>query len=185
MQIKIFTIFSLILIGLAIFSAVPAEATVFDDSGCANINGTCQDNCASTCSGPGYQCRTGLCTGPAARKCCAPASVPNAPSGGSRTTGGTSGDGGDTIELPNPLGVRSFTELIYRIIDFLSFTIGPAAVTLMILIGAFQILMAGGNPEKVTTGRKTITYAVIGFALLLLADGIIYVIANLVGANLP
>ncbi len=94
-----------------------------------------------------------------------------------RTTGGSGGGG--TISLPNPIGVESFTELIYRIIDFLAFTIGPAAVTLMILIGAFQILMAGGNPEKVTMGRKTITYAVIGFAILLLADGIIYIIVNI------
>ena len=40
---------------------------------------------------------------------------------------------------------------------------------LILLVGAFHILTAGGNPDKVALGRKFITFAVVGIALAVLS----------------
>lgn len=42
---------------------------------------------------------------------------------------------------------------------------------IMVIWGGFQIMTAAGNPEKFTAGRKTLTYAAIGFVIVLLAAG--------------
>lgn len=83
----------------------------------------------------------------------------------------------------NPLKTTSITDLINRVINYLIIYIGPPILTLMILYGAFQILTAGGDPEKFKTGRKTILYAVIGYAILLVAGGVGFLIKELLGAK--
>ncbi len=110
---------------------------------------------------------------------------------GGQAPGGTSGSGGQaprqsavsgggnqTIQIPNPLGnVKTFGELINRLVNWL-LIIGAPILTLMIIIGAFQIMTGAGEPEKITKGRHTITYAIIGYALLLISTGITKIIAD-------
>lgn len=107
--------------------------------------------------------------------------------GGGRTSGGTSGTGyTEVINLQelNPLGSgTTFEALIKRVTTWLVFYIAPPIMVLMIIIGAFQIMAAGGNPEKITNGRKTIMYAVIGYALLLVATGIVSIIEQVLGVK--
>lgn len=86
------------------------------------------------------------------------------------------------IKIPNPLKINSISELIDRIVNWLIF-IGAPILTFLIIIGAFQILTAAGNEEQVTAGRKTITYAVIGYALLLISKGVTMIIAQLFGVG--
>lgn len=85
-----------------------------------------------------------------------------------------------TISLPNPLKATSFAELINRITNWL-LIIGAPILVLMIIIGAFQIMTGAGNPENITKGRHTITWAIIGYALLLLSSGITLIIEQLLG----
>jgi hypothetical protein len=122
---------------------------------------------------------SGLCSGPANRQCCVPKDYES--DTGSRF-GGKTEDSQTKITLPNPLGVGTFAELIARIQKWLLY-IGAPILTLMIIIGAFQILTAGGVPEKITKGRHTITYAIIGYALLLLSTGIMTIIENVLGVK--
>ncbi len=49
----------------------------------------------------------------------------------------------------------------------------------MILIGAFQMLFSAGDPDKFQTGKKTILYTVIGYAIIFLSSVIISVVQNL------
>lgn len=105
---------------------------------------------------------------------------------------GTSGSGGQapasestynqTIKINNPLKSNDISELINRIVNWL-LVIGAPILALMIIIGAFQILTAAGNAEQVTLGRKTITYAVVGYILLLISTGITKIIADLFGTK--
>lgn len=87
-----------------------------------------------------------------------------------------------TIDLPNPLKATSFAELINRITNWL-LVIGAPILVLMIIIGAFQIMTGAGNPENITKGRHTITYAIIGYALLLISSGITLIIEQLLGVK--
>ncbi len=95
--------------------------------------------------------------------------------GGTKTfiSGGKDG----TINIPNPLGVSSFSQLLNRIINFLILIATPL-VTLMILYAAFQIMTAAGDPAQFSKGRQTILYVTLGYLLLLVSKGIISVIES-------
>lgn len=87
------------------------------------------------------------------------------------------------IKLPNPLGsVSTIPQLIDRISDWL-LGLATALLPLMIVWGAFKILVSGGKPETVKEGREIITYAVLGYALLLISKGIILIIKEVLGAG--
>jgi hypothetical protein len=94
--------------------------------------------------------------------------------------------GGVSITLINPLecklpGYEGFGCVAQAIINAL-FYISIPLVSIMVLIGGFQILTAAGNPEKFTKGRNTILYAVLGFAIIIIGLGAVSLIRQLLGA---
>lgn len=95
-------------------------------------------------------------------------------------TGGKSGDLG---ALPNPLNVTNIADLLNKIINTITLYVAPPIAVLMIIVGAFQILSAGGDPEKFKTGKKTIVYAAVGFGILLIANLLIGLIKEILGAK--
>ena len=85
-----------------------------------------------------------------------------------------------TISLPNPLGsTNTIPQLIGKIVDWLILIASIAVLPFMIVWGAYQFLMAGGNPDKVTEGRHTITWAIVGYGLLLLSKGIELIVQDI------
>jgi hypothetical protein len=100
-------------------------------------------------------------------------------------TGGGGGSGpsadqlGDrsTVKLENPLGDKSIKTIIDSIVKFIT-RIGSIVVTIMIIIGAFQMIFSAGDPEKFKKGKTTIVYAVIGLLIILIANGIMAVVRN-------
>lgn len=75
----------------------------------------------------------------------------------------------------DPLKGSDYQTVVQNIIDALG-TVSLAIVTIMVLIGGFQIITSGGNPEKIKAGKKTILYAAIGFVTLLVAGSIVVII---------
>src|SRR5258708_4113094 len=67
---------------------------------------------------------------------------------------------------------------IYVIKIALAIAFGIAV--LFVIYGGYLYITSGGNEEQATTGRRTVTYAVIGIAIIILSFVIISVIANLV-----
>ncbi len=84
-----------------------------------------------------------------------------------------------TIGLQNPLKVSSIPDLIYAVIDWFVIAVGPAIAVVMIIYGGFQILTAGGDPKKFETGKQIILYAVVGYGIILLAEGVVLIIQKL------
>ncbi len=84
----------------------------------------------------------------------------------------------------NPLGSGCVDAgcIATKIIDILT-GIATVLVSVMVLWGGFQILTAGGDPDKVRTGGKTILYSAIGFAVVLLAKGAVAIIKSIVGGS--
>lgn len=81
--------------------------------------------------------------------------------------------GTQVISLPNPLGsIKTIPELIGRLVDWLIYIASIAILPAMIIYAAYQFLTAGGNPDAVTSARHTLTWAVVGYALLLISKGI-------------
>jgi len=77
-------------------------------------------------------------------------------------------------------GMCCLMNSIYTITDWI-FIILVAFAAVMVLWGAFTLLTAGGAPEKVTSGRNYIIYAVIGLAVGLLAKAIPAIVRVVLG----
>ena len=85
-----------------------------------------------------------------------------------------------SVSIPNPLKVTSISALIDRIVDYV-IRIATIILPLVIIWGAYQMIWSGGDLEKIISGRKTITYAIIGFALILISKGIAMIVAEIMG----
>ncbi|OGY16848.1 MAG: hypothetical protein A2785_03730 [Candidatus Chisholmbacteria bacterium RIFCSPHIGHO2_01_FULL_49_18] len=69
-------------------------------------------------------------------------------------------------DKPNPL---SDLEIIVANIIGSVVALGGIAVFVMLVAGGLMYLTSGGNPESVQKAKRTLTYAVIGIALFVLA----------------
>jgi hypothetical protein len=52
-----------------------------------------------------------------------------------------------------------------------------------IIISGLTLMNSAGDPKKVASAKGTLTYAIIGMVLILLAFGIVNVIGNLTGVS--
>jgi predicted small integral membrane protein len=73
--------------------------------------------------------------------------------------------------------------VIENILSLVTTTAG-IIVLIMLLLGGFQFLTAGANPEKTQQAKKTITMAVAGLALLIITWFIILLIETFTGAEI-
>ncbi len=95
----------------------------------------------------------------------------------------------DPVKLCDPLGTgcnqgsESFLSVLESVMGFLITDVAIPLSVIMVLVGAFQIMTAAGDPEKFSKGRKTITYAAIGLALALIAGGVPYIIKSILPNN--
>ena len=91
-------------------------------------------------------------------------------------TGNTESGGGVTLE--NPLGKENIIDVINGVLNYLIYISVPI-LAFMILWGGFQILTARDDPEKVKNGRKTIQWASIGFAVILISKGVALILLKI------
>lgn len=75
---------------------------------------------------------------------------------------------------------RTVEDIVAFIAVVLNFVIGFSAVVavIMIIYGAYNLIMSGGDSEKISKGGKAITAAVIGMAIVFLAKLIITFVLN-------
>jgi Type IV secretion system pilin len=92
---------------------------------------------------------------------------------------------GQPISLLDPLGCAKgssggscFTQIAGNVIQFL-ITIGAALMAILVIIGGIQMMTAAGDPEKFGKGKKTLLYAVVGFVVLLISQGIASLLKNI------
>jgi hypothetical protein len=127
-----------------------------------------------------------------------PAAVFAAEGGGTPTTdcGGKAGappcpSGSQSIDIPNPLNLggcgagKSDIECLVNRITKIAWIIATPLVTIMILWAAFQLMTAGGNPEKVSNAKRTILYAVVGFVVLMFASSVVLVLEDIFSTSPP
>jgi len=80
----------------------------------------------------------------------------------------------------------AFTQTIYdlaqRVFKYLLAISIPFAVA-AIIWAAFSFLTSAGEPEKTEKAKKILTYALIGFIIILLSDGIVYALGNFLGVK--
>jgi hypothetical protein len=82
----------------------------------------------------------------------------------------------------NTCGVCCVFDTIYTVTDWI-FIIVTAIAIIFVLLGAYNILTAGGNVEKVNTGRSYIIYAIVGELIALLARAIPFIVRNIISLS--
>jgi hypothetical protein len=88
-----------------------------------------------------------------------------------------------SVKLPNAFGEGTTIGSLFEKFTSLLTVAVSALASFMIIIGAFQIMTAAGDPGKFAKGKQIITYAVIGFIVFLLANLIVNVISELIGVT--
>jgi hypothetical protein len=78
-------------------------------------------------------------------------------------------------------GTLCLINAISKITNWVTY-IALAVVAVMVIMGALNITTAAGNPEKVTTGRNYILFAVVGLVIAILSRAIPSIAARIVGA---
>jgi hypothetical protein len=93
-------------------------------------------------------------------------------------------DATNDCEFENTVGYTCgsccIVDTIYTITDWV-FIIVISIAAIMVIIGAFNIITAGGNTEKVTSGRNYIIFAIAGLIVALLAKAIPAIARNMLG----
>lgn len=78
----------------------------------------------------------------------------------------------------NPLPDTDIQGLIVRIVNYLMGFIAIISV-IMIIVGGYQMVFSAGNEEGFKKGRQTMTYAVLGLVLAIMAYSIVAIVENL------
>jgi len=84
--------------------------------------------------------------------------------------------------MHNPAQIQDF-EIIVKTILNLAVQFAGIAVFILLLVGGFKYLTSGGNPEAKKAASGTITYAIIGLALLLGSWLILLLIKEITGVD--
>ena len=83
-----------------------------------------------------------------------------------------SGSQSTDLNILNPLGGTSdITTLVKNIINFLIILAVPITAILIVYAG-FLYITSAGNDEKVKTAQKALIWAIIGFAIILVASSV-------------
>lgn len=93
-----------------------------------------------------------------------------------------SGSNPSSVPFPNPAGSQSIIQIVKNTIGWL-IGVGALIAAAVVVYAAFQLLTSGGDPAKAQNAKKTILYAVIGYAILLLSWGIVVIIQQILGVT--
>ncbi len=82
------------------------------------------------------------------------------------------------ITLTNPLGTDSFKVVLDNVNSFLLVIAAPIC-GIMVVWGGFQMITSAGDPEKFSSGRKTLLYAAVGFVVVIFATSVVPIIQSI------
>ncbi len=90
---------------------------------------------------------------------------------------GSIGVSGGSGKLDNPISVNSFPDFIALLLK-IAVQIGFPVAVLFIIYSGFLFVKAQGNEKELETAKKSITWTIIGTAVLLGASVLSYAIQN-------
>ena len=83
-------------------------------------------------------------------------------------------------QIPNPLRYCEIVTIIDSILSYMSW-LAVVLAPLLVLVGAFYIMSAGGDAKRLTTGKNFIIWAAVGFVLVIGARGVMGLIKAAIG----
>jgi len=88
------------------------------------------------------------------------------------------------VEIPNPIGIDTFGELV-SVIGLWIFNLAIPIAVIVIIYAGILMLTAGGNPVKFQKGAKTLWYAVLGLAVVFIGKGFVTLIESILSLRNP
>ena len=89
----------------------------------------------------------------------------------------------DNLNWDN-LELRALMCVFNRIYNLVIYTIGGVFIIWMIISG-IRYLTAGDDEDAVANAKRSLTFAVLGFLLVIAAHAVIVVVGNLLGVDIP
>ncbi len=86
------------------------------------------------------------------------------------------------VTIPNPLGYDTFGEVINAIVVFIR-NVALALAPLVFIYAGLKYFFSGGDPKEAQKAADLIKWAIIGLAIILIANGITSVIIDVMGVN--
>ncbi|NCS99782.1 hypothetical protein GW765_02255 [Candidatus Parcubacteria bacterium] len=83
------------------------------------------------------------------------------------------------VEASDGIVITDFWTLVKGITKFLS-EVTLALLSIPIVAGAYQLITAGGDPQKIENGKKMIIYAFVGASILLFAKATVDLIIQVI-----
>ncbi len=87
-----------------------------------------------------------------------------------------------SVCIENPLTATSFEAIVGNGINFI-FKIAVVLAPLMVIIGGFLLLTAGGSIQQIDQAKKLLLWTAIGFLVVLLSRGILAIINLILGVK--
>lgn len=103
-------------------------------------------------------------------------------SGVNATSAGTDANGNPVTTCADTSG--SISNTVANLINLFSLIIGLTAV-IMIMVGGFKYVTASGDSSKVSSAKTTITYAIVGLIIVLMAQSLVHFVINRVTTTPP
>ena len=86
------------------------------------------------------------------------------------------------VSIPDPLGGATWCSLLKGIANAVAGIVGGIS-TIMIIVSGIFYLTSAGSPEKIKKAKDTLTYAIIGIVIAILAGGIVTEILTILGGS--
>jgi hypothetical protein len=75
---------------------------------------------------------------------------------------------------------KTIPELVTAVTNFI-LMVAIFVYPLMVIIAAFFLITAGGNPENIKKAKSILIYSSLGFGIIMFANALVYVIKNVLG----
>ncbi len=98
--------------------------------------------------------------------------------------GSTAGLPSDTECAAQIIGNIGCLPYFLRNIVNAGFVLAAIIAVVLIILSGIKLLMSGGDPEKVASARRSLTFTIIGLVIVLLSFVIINLIARITGAQI-
>lgn len=93
--------------------------------------------------------------------------------------------GGDTIDAPSGIPTAPSTnQAVGGIASWIVIAltaVGIVAALIFLITGAIKWIMSGGDVEKLTSAKKTVTFSIVGLVIVLLSGVVIVFVTKLLG----
>lgn len=94
----------------------------------------------------------------------------------------TGGGNGQYVSSAFGSNLKDLAIVIVRIFNFLIGIVGAFAI-IMIIVGGFRYILASGDEKATAAAKQTITFAVVGLVIALLAVTMVSILGNILGAK--